>query len=388
MSERDWRATQVKTYKLIASGATATDKAKLLVYPYDAALNLSGGIDQTKFVTSSIGADTWMFVSGGVKTKGDTTIKGVVTFGGDTFVSGVLYASSGFSGSLQRLLDGTPYLVGGPGVTITTQSNGAVAISASAASGSVIAFGICDYGTTALTTHTTVGQLIFNPAIYSGSVKLRAALSATGPVSASIRLYNVGGNSYVEIGGPSITTLTTTATSPTVKESVDLTGALNFGTGSQIYELQLATENATYPAYVGGGEFRVTGSLAVGDVSYQSCSLYRTTTTTPSAQNAIIYTFPMPVSSCIDFEAGVVAMMTGSAFNRARYRRNFLAYRSGSADATIEGATVYATAPDLESSSSWTYNIQAIGTNIQFEVTGSASEHITWKLKLDRNELP
>lgn len=761
MAERDWRATQTRTYKLIASGASPTDKAKLLVYPSDASSDFFGGINQTRFVTSSIGNDTWMFVSGAVKSKGNTTTKGVVTFGGDVFTSGVFYASAGLSGSLQRLLDGSPYLVAGPGITVATQSNGAVAVSAStiysfsggpgitvtnnngavtlsasfvagpgitittqsngqiaisgsstgASSGSVIGFGVCDFATTAKTTHTAVGQIIFNPTNYSGSVKLSAALSATGPASASIVLYNIGTSQYVHIGGPGVTTLSTTNTTPTIKESVDLKGATNFDAGQQLYELGLATENLTYPVYVGGAEFRVTGSIAEGGVVYQTTTLfssvsafpdsplprlewvtdsivsvlpslyenngldywrkpirltfqdgvqrvfsssgplnvlfvssglvgefgmdtgssmtarggdswyylyavpsgsntstgsiavvasdvapsgvfatnnygpsgytnfryigpvfyktsgkgtpgievfkqndsktfyyndsypiysvtdtfdnldptgwinfnvlnnsgdqyalpgtvskvhsiltievtgsherdvmnhsirangalspftspfyvgsvcgpygiqriplelpvgylreyhswtmqyknepdstawppaatatsalswigfedqyladyipatsttasigsqlvgptYQTAVTTPTTQSAVIYTYIMNTNSAVDFETSVVGVMTGSAFNRARYRRNFLAYRSGSSVATIQDDTIYATVPDLESSGSWGFNVRTVGNALLFEVSGSASETVNWKLKLDKNEVP
>lgn len=388
----DFRATQIEVHKLIASGAL-NNKTKLLFYPFSAASNLSGGINQTVFNTSSLGSDFWAFFSGAIRSKGVNALSGVVGFGGDVYVSGALYAENGFSGSLQRLVSGEPYLVAGPNITITTQSNGAIVISGSAgaSSGSMLSFGLCDFGTTSLVDYTAVGQIVFNSNLYSGSINLRASLTTTnGAVSSSIKLWSFTDGGYVDINGVGVKTLSTVSTTPVVLQSTDLRNATNFTSNGQgVYEIQLASQTAATAVYVGGAEFRVTGSLGTGEIAYLTCGLYRTALTTPSAQNAIIYTFPMPNSSCIDFDADVIAVADNAAFNRARYRRNLLAYKSGSAgSATIEGGTVYATVTDLESSGSWDYNIQAIGSNIQFEVTGSATENITWKLRLIRNELP
>jgi hypothetical protein len=55
---------------------------------------------------------------------------------GDFFSTGFITASLGLSGSLTRLYDGRSYLVAGSNVTITSQSNGQVTISATAGSGS------------------------------------------------------------------------------------------------------------------------------------------------------------------------------------------------------------------------------------------------------------
>jgi hypothetical protein len=55
---------------------------------------------------------------------------------GNVNVQGKLQANGGLSGSLQRLYNGNPYLVAGPNITITTQSNGSIAISGSAGGGS------------------------------------------------------------------------------------------------------------------------------------------------------------------------------------------------------------------------------------------------------------
>lgn len=69
-------------------------------------------------------------------TEDSSQLTGIVYFTGGPvyFQAGFgafAYFGGGLSGSLQRLTDGTPYLVPGPNITITTQSNGAIAISGS-----------------------------------------------------------------------------------------------------------------------------------------------------------------------------------------------------------------------------------------------------------------
>ena len=288
---QDFIATQARVYKIIASGSTPTDKAKILIYGTDAATNYQGGINQSVFSTSSIGTDVFLFVSGAKNSKGLATNK-ISVFGGDLHVSGVLYADLGFSGSHTRLVNGLaaflagPYITinsnsagqveissslsfsAGPGIIINTSSNGTVIqISASSVSspnntGSIMSFGISDYATTVQTTYQAVGQLIFNASQYTGSIYLRSVLSTTNAsYSASIKLFNITTNDFVEIAGTGNKILSTTSTTPTVKESVDLRNAVNFSAGEAIYELQLAAQSSTATVYLGGSEFRITGSV-------------------------------------------------------------------------------------------------------------------------------
>ena len=63
------------------------------------------------------GIDTLFFVSGSLQAKDEKKF-GVSVFGGDLIVSGAVSGELGLSGSLTRLTDGTPYLIGGTGVSI------------------------------------------------------------------------------------------------------------------------------------------------------------------------------------------------------------------------------------------------------------------------------
>lgn len=230
----DFRSDQIRVNKIIASGSTGT-QAKILIYPVNASSNLQGGINLSVFNTSSIGSDVFLYVSGAINTlglpqnggvvfggdvhfSGATKTTGTATFDNsvlmnstltvfstasflqsligfssasfngpisgfgkltitglstlnETVISGNLIAISGFSGSLQRLKDGTPYLIGQGSITVTTQSNGSIVISGSAgasfpsaSNGSILAYSSNAWSATNV---GTLGQ----PLISSGSGK-------------------------------------------------------------------------------------------------------------------------------------------------------------------------------------------------------------------------
>ena len=69
------------------------------------------------------GTDIFFYVSGA---KGTTSGKSV--FGGDVTVSGNLITSGGLTGSLQKTLDGSAYIIGGTNITTATASNGQITI--------------------------------------------------------------------------------------------------------------------------------------------------------------------------------------------------------------------------------------------------------------------
>ena len=90
---RDFRANQIRTTQIIASGgigpsAAGKSSIGLLIYSASDASGLNGGL--THDMTASVGTDVWMFVSG--TNEGKSKKSGVVCFGGDIVVSGVFYA--------------------------------------------------------------------------------------------------------------------------------------------------------------------------------------------------------------------------------------------------------------------------------------------------------
>ena len=288
----DFRASQLRTSKIIASGSTGT-RAKILLYPIDSQgtpLN-QGNISSSLFGTGSIGNDVFLFVSGVVGGIGAST-NGIALFGGDVYSSGNLkverniivgsFFSQGniafgdttaFSGSLSssltahrvwRLPDAsgdlliTSRLLAGPNITINSYSNGYVGITGSATSASVstVYQTIASYNTSLLTTPTSVGQLAFEPSeVPTGSIYLRTILSTTtGSNFVYVALYNVTSGTFVHIGGSGITYLSSSATSGSKVQSVNLASATNWSTSSAVYELQLHTSSSSYLGILGSAQ--------------------------------------------------------------------------------------------------------------------------------------
>jgi hypothetical protein len=236
----DFRATQIRTNKIIASGSSGTN-AKILVYPVDTASDYSGGITTSTFSTANIGTDVFFYTSGSISSR-DGLTPGISLFGGDLMTSGAFYASQystfanglgalgtflsygtslffaplytystliatstaifsgsftflstgsfngpvtfnsrvvtsgnfiasgGFSGSLQSLADGTAYITGIGGISVTTQSNGSIQISGSAGGSSLPAGtngGVLAYsGSNWVSTNS---GSIYTPLVASGS---------------------------------------------------------------------------------------------------------------------------------------------------------------------------------------------------------------------------
>jgi hypothetical protein len=117
---KDYKTTGLQVNKIIASGSTGTN-AKLLVYPVDAqdaTQPNQGIIDNTKFDTSNIGDDVFLYVSGSEDAK--------TVFGGDVKVSGSLQVNAIETES------GQPFIVAGDNITIEEGPEGELQISAQA----------------------------------------------------------------------------------------------------------------------------------------------------------------------------------------------------------------------------------------------------------------
>ena len=89
---KDFKAKQLRTTQIIASGSSVGSVPSLLIYSASDATDVDGSY--TAAMTSNVGIDVWMFVSGA---KNDTGLandnhSGKVLFAGDVVVSGTLYA--------------------------------------------------------------------------------------------------------------------------------------------------------------------------------------------------------------------------------------------------------------------------------------------------------
>ena len=311
----DLRASQVQTNKIIASGSTGTSTgAQLVIYSHladDGTAPNQGFIDQSKFVTSSIGTDIFLYVSGGIGQRNVGNAKSITCFGGDVHISGNLtvngaypsggggtsfffsetnglieasgsleisgsgYFLGGLSGSLQQISPGVPYLLAGPNITIATNSLGQVSISGSAGGGGGSSFyrlEVVDYYSTNATSTTTAGQVIFPANQFTGSIVLHGVISnQLSTATSSIQLYNVTSGAYVDIGGVGVKHISVSGTVPTIISSVNLISASNFNSSSQaIYELQVSSSNGGSYGFFGGFELRPSGSFT--GVSYITSS--------------------------------------------------------------------------------------------------------------------
>lgn len=87
----DFKANQIRTSQIIASGSNSSNAA-ILVYGVSAATNDSGGYGPG--LISGVGVDTFAFVSGSIGSKNSTT-RGTAVIGGDVVVSGTIYNAAG-----------------------------------------------------------------------------------------------------------------------------------------------------------------------------------------------------------------------------------------------------------------------------------------------------
>lgn len=118
-------------------------------------------IDSAGGTAESHGTDVFFYVSGSVGNDSSPNANKSV-FGGDVFATGSvkslnnITALSGFSGSLTTLADGSPYLIAGTNITLSTSSAGAITINSTGGGGGgggSIGF---QSGSTSVATVTTV----------------------------------------------------------------------------------------------------------------------------------------------------------------------------------------------------------------------------------------
>lgn len=93
---KDFRAKQVRTTQVIASGSVAGKPSLLIASASSPGVNYDGGgINDT--LLSNVGKDVFIFVSGTKGSKDSPSAQGVILFGGDITISGTAYNGSGNS---------------------------------------------------------------------------------------------------------------------------------------------------------------------------------------------------------------------------------------------------------------------------------------------------
>jgi hypothetical protein len=153
---------------LLASGSTSSNTEGGIAI-------LSGSsVSNESLVFGRVANDTWGVgrkdVTGGTVT--DLSDMTLVDFKAATINASIITASNGFSGSLTQLVDGSSYLIEGTGITIVSESNGAITISSSDA-GSVAADDI------------TIGNAAVNIGTTSGNTTINSANGQTTTISGS-----------------------------------------------------------------------------------------------------------------------------------------------------------------------------------------------------------
>ena len=185
----DFRSDQVQTSKIIVTGNTP--QKTLLIYGIaadDPLARNQGNIDPSVFVTSSIGEDVFLFVSGSSNAK--------TLFGGDVKTSGSFRSLNGITGSI-KYTDGssTPFIVAGPDITTTYNSLGQWEISGSTP---VSYFTSPSNGIV-----QTTGSLLAVGLSSSNGAKITGSLEVLGGITGSIS-GTIAGNPFL-VAGPNVT---------------------------------------------------------------------------------------------------------------------------------------------------------------------------------------
>jgi len=297
----DFRASQLQTNKIIASGSTGTpSNALLLIYPItrqDAGTPNQGIINTAgAFGLGGIGTDVFMYVSGGIGQKGVSASNSITVFGGDLHVSG----NFSYQGS-------APF-----------------------ATSSFFRLGVVDYASTLSTASQpeVIGQVVFSANEFSGTLTLRGMLSSTAPATtASVKFWNLTSGAYVDIAGVGQNTLSVVGLTPILTSSVNLIGASGFSTSSQhVYELQLFTNTGSATAYAGGWELRPSGTFAALTLSYSTSSAFYTSGTwvegIPSPRLRTTASVALHTSFAQEMGADVFFFVSGSISSGSAAARN------------------------------------------------------------------
>jgi hypothetical protein len=235
----DFRASQLRTSKIISSGSTGTN-AKLLIYPItaDGTPANQGNINSSLFGTGFIGQDVFLYVSGAVNGFGGVT-GSIALFGGDLVSSGSIYAfgklgfysTSFFQAKLQGSLSanrtfdfpdasGTVLLLSkilaGPGITVAQVGTDSVSISASFVTGSSTPLGLgsATSGTSSLVSKedhihppTSSGSFVHTGNFtISGSLWVSSSIVAERGLSGSLQTLHDGTPAFVAGDNITITT--------------------------------------------------------------------------------------------------------------------------------------------------------------------------------------
>lgn len=470
MSSLDFRANQIRLNKLITSGSTGTN-ASFLLYPFSVATDISGGIDNSKFVTSSIPPNTFFYISGSATGDyfGGTTPVSGTHFGGAVVVSGNFSARNGLAlengsetGAYIRVqwFDGTwrdflqnagagfdmgsirntwrfqatrsfpeqddvnaypSYQFGGvepSGVGTTFYSYVEIrsGISGTAQfpnhNGELILGS--DYGKRFNTdVNDNYGQAI--PFVIHGRDVLTGSLG-TNTDTMGIPLHiragtgtGMGTGSYVAIQAGR--RATSTASSSQVIKDIgifwhdgrfqipgDLSSSIPTPSASYSGSLYYATDTGQLFYHNASTWVLLTGSTTINNItnsyitnsyvsnSYVSNSYYSLTgsisasVSTSNATPTLLTGVFFEDNTLYDVNVTLLGK-NNDLFNFARWKRNFVLYRTSGSNVTINGIPQAIVTDQTSGSLDWNYLVS--GSSLQFWVTGSAATNIVWSITGD-----
>jgi hypothetical protein len=201
---------------------------------------------------SDIGTDVFFFVSGSTGNisnqkslfGGDVVVSGSLFAEGDRLeMTGTILATSGFSGSLTKLTDGTSYLVAGSNITIVSQSNGSVRISSAGGGSSSLTLQFLA-GTMTSTAPSSsmesMGMDYINTSSLPGSptYTFSAILATTAGTTAYMDLYDYNGI-FGGTPGPISGSVLTGSSQSYAYLTADVTTAMTSPSGNGIIEARI-----------------------------------------------------------------------------------------------------------------------------------------------------
>lgn len=249
--------------------------------------------------------------------KGSIGVSGVVwgnIYFGDRYIANSYVTSPAFSGSLTTLQDGSPYLTGGPGVEITTGSNGSIRIAITSTPGGISGYVTASFtNTTSVTVTHNLGIDLYDIEIFDTNRNkiIPKSATATSSTQADIR-FGIPTSGYVIIGGPNGATT-------------------NFGSGSSGYIARWDTQTTLTNSLifdagtgigigttsVGTNKFVVNGTSAFSGSLIPSSNLYSVGSTSNLWSNVYASSLSGSLTSLSDGSpylraGGNVVITTGS----------------------------------------------------------------------------
>jgi hypothetical protein len=384
----DYRASQLRTSKIIASGSTGTG-AKLLLYPIDSQgtpLN-QGNISAALFGTGSIGNDVFLFVSGAIGSINGSS-NGASVFGGDVYVSGNLKSAGTITGSeiTATTVKGVQFIgENSPDFYFYVASARARFNVYSSLGGGIVDFrsqgnisfqdGTAFSGTLS---SSLTGNRLWQLPDGSGDVTLTNRILA-GP-NTTINTYAGG---YVAITGSSGASTTWIASGSSLKTtssvaiSSDDLYADAHGTDIAFYVSGSGSQKSVF-----GGTVHFSGTVeSAGDFGPIKTG---TITTFIASPTGLVWQTTLSDYEIQNINLSLVGKQTNNA-NYAKFSREFTLVRTTGSVAFADSVNAYT--PDFQTTGSWGFSLILSASSMSVYVTGSMLGDVFWKCQATVNAL-